>query len=354
MTTNPLTLFCLVDGETTSQAFSVDIDQTKTVDHLKKLIKTEKAPRFDDVAADELTLWRVFIPDEKMDSFITVDALGDKTQLNNPRTRLSKLFPESPDDNTYILVQRPPSVHAPVPSRAVTPLPGSLSDTSRPSDLRADIKKIADRFFATGSPASVFLDAYVKGKKALPVTTTGVKGLPKVLRRGVVDSQDSGPSLLFLDLPNPPLNVGDPVPERFRSNVLLSKLEGMQAQDLPVFGVSGCGKTRSMIEMLCLQWGFYFNAAKSDLGSSDLSQLSDYIDKKTVEELGPEKNTAFARNMTLVLFLSRLLILKYCLQVPNCRQTFSSASWAILQVCPHMFEDVFMDLFKLLFKKLNE
>ena len=56
MTDNCLTLFCLVDGEATSQAFSVEIDHTKTVDGLKKLIKTEKAPRFDDVAADELTL----------------------------------------------------------------------------------------------------------------------------------------------------------------------------------------------------------------------------------------------------------------------------------------------------------
>ncbi|KAI8357599.1 hypothetical protein B0O80DRAFT_292378 [Mortierella sp. GBAus27b] len=221
-------------------------------------------------------------------------------------------------------------------------------------DLRADIKKITDRFFTPGSPASAFLDAYVRGEKALPVTTTGIKGLPKVLRRGVVDSKDSGPSLLFLDLPSPPLNAGDPIPERFRSNVLLSKLESMQAQDLPVFGVSGCGKTRSMIEMLCLQWGFYFNAAKSDLGSGDLSQLADVIDKKTAEEQGPEKNTAFARNMTLVLFLSRLLVLKYCLRVPNCRQTFSSARWAILQVCPHMLEDVFLDLFKVLFKRLNE
>lgn len=78
----------------------------------------------------------------------------------------------------------------------------------------------------------------MRGEFKLPITTGGIKGLPKVLRRGVVDSQDSGPSLLFLDLPNPPLNAGDPIPERFRSNVLLSKLEGMQAQDLPVFGVS--------------------------------------------------------------------------------------------------------------------
>ena len=104
-------------------------------------------------------------------------------------------------------------------------------------DLRADIKKITDRFFATGSPLSDFLDAYVRGEYKLPVTTTGIKGLPKVLRRGVVDSQDSGPSLLFLDLLNPPLHTDDPIPKRFRSNILLSKLEGMQAQDLPVFGV---------------------------------------------------------------------------------------------------------------------
>lgn len=88
----------------------------------------------------------------------------------------------------------------------MTPLPGSLSDSSYPSsplsgDLRADIKKIADRFFAAGSPASVFLDAYERGEKVLPVTTAGVKGLPKVLRRGI--SQDSGPGLLFLVYRNP-------------------------------------------------------------------------------------------------------------------------------------------------------
>ena len=124
----------------------------------------------------------------------------------------------------------------------------------------------------------------MQGHYSLPTTTSGVRGLPKVVRRGVVDTLDSGPSLLFLDLPDPPLKAGDPVPERFRSNVLLSVLEGMQAQDLPVFGVSGCGKTRSMIEMLCLQWGFYFNAAKSDLGSDDLSLVAELLDKKTLEE----------------------------------------------------------------------
>ncbi|KAK3823937.1 MAG: hypothetical protein JOS17DRAFT_275991 [Linnemannia elongata] len=46
------------------------------------------------------------------------------------------------------------------------------------------------------------------------------------------------------------------VPERFRSNVLLHILDKMRAQGLPIFDVS-----QSMIEMLCIRWGFYVNAA---------------------------------------------------------------------------------------------
>jgi hypothetical protein len=95
-----------------------------------------------------------------------------------------------------------------------------------------------------------------------------------------------------------------------------------------------------VIKTLCLQWGFYFNAAKNDLGSSDISQLAGIIDAKTIEEQSPAQNTAFARNMTLVLYLSGLLVLKYCLQVLDCCQTFSSARWAVLQVCPRMFRNI--------------
>ncbi|KAG0329172.1 hypothetical protein BG000_000169 [Podila horticola] len=179
MTDNHLSLFCLVDGESTSKAFPVEIESIQTVGHLKKLIKTEKTPRFDDVAADELTLWRVSIPDDNQGSDITIHALEDKTELNNPRSRLSKLFPESPDDNTYIIVQRPQG------------------------DLRVDIKKITDKFFAPGTPTTKFLDAFVKGKGDLPVTTGSLSGLPRAWRRGFGVPAETRPSLLFLDLPDP-------------------------------------------------------------------------------------------------------------------------------------------------------
>ncbi|KAF9280190.1 hypothetical protein BGZ74_002658, partial [Mortierella antarctica] len=66
-----------------------------TVDDLKKLIKTERSPDFDDVVANKLTLWRLTIPADKQGSAITIDALDDRTEFNNPRTQLSKLFPKA-------------------------------------------------------------------------------------------------------------------------------------------------------------------------------------------------------------------------------------------------------------------
>ncbi|KAG0270796.1 hypothetical protein BGZ95_001516, partial [Linnemannia exigua] len=107
MANSRIGLFCLVDGESLTHAFPVESGSTKTIGDLKKFIKAKKANDFQDVDANKLTLWRVSIPGGCLHSAISLDALGDKTELTNPRTLISKLFPESPDDNTYILVQRP-------------------------------------------------------------------------------------------------------------------------------------------------------------------------------------------------------------------------------------------------------
>ncbi|KAF8924452.1 hypothetical protein BGZ47_004014, partial [Haplosporangium gracile] len=101
------------------------------VDDLKSLIKTKKAPRFDDVAAAELSLWRVSVPDDDADD----QPVSEKKQLK-ATTKLFKVFDTvAPEDTIHIIVQCPPPVHAPdapVPARASTPLPGYLSDDSRP------------------------------------------------------------------------------------------------------------------------------------------------------------------------------------------------------------------------------
>ncbi|KAG0195319.1 hypothetical protein BGX28_001665, partial [Mortierella sp. GBA30] len=154
MTDSSFTLFCLVDGVATSKAFPVDIKSSKTIGDLKKLIKAEQSPDFDDIVANNLTLWRVSVPDVNQGFAITIDALDDKMELNNPRTRLSKLFPEGSDDDTYVIVQRPPPVHAPAPARA---FPGYPSDDSRPGTPLSGEKwhelavQIENRFFAKDS-----------------------------------------------------------------------------------------------------------------------------------------------------------------------------------------------------------
>ncbi|KAG0358123.1 hypothetical protein BG005_002717 [Podila minutissima] len=109
MTDNRLSLSCLVDREATSNAFSIKILSSDTVDTLKGLIKTAVSHRFNDIAIKDLTLWQVSIPNDDQGSVITIDALDDKTELTNAGTQLSKLFPERPDDDTYIVVKRPPA-----------------------------------------------------------------------------------------------------------------------------------------------------------------------------------------------------------------------------------------------------
>ncbi|KAF8938203.1 hypothetical protein BGZ58_001381 [Dissophora ornata] len=84
MVEDNLSLFCLVDGDTISRAFSLTIPSTETVGHLKDLIKTKLAPQFEDVAAKDLTLWRVSVPDtddEDEDFPILLDTVQGKKTL---------------------------------------------------------------------------------------------------------------------------------------------------------------------------------------------------------------------------------------------------------------------------------
>ncbi|CAG8669088.1 5640_t:CDS:2, partial [Paraglomus brasilianum] len=44
------------------RAFAVDFDKSKTVSHLKTAILEQKKKSFSDIEADQLTLWKVNIP----------------------------------------------------------------------------------------------------------------------------------------------------------------------------------------------------------------------------------------------------------------------------------------------------
>jgi hypothetical protein len=96
-------LNCWVLGDGAGQVFSVKIASTESVIALKKAIKDEKMVALQHIDADALTLWKVSIPVD--------DGFEEKVKLQDellPVKRLSRLFPNQPDDqDLHIVVQFP-------------------------------------------------------------------------------------------------------------------------------------------------------------------------------------------------------------------------------------------------------
>ncbi|KAF9276720.1 hypothetical protein BGZ88_001564, partial [Linnemannia elongata] len=276
MDTKPLTLFCLVDGEATTNAFPVEIESTKTIGDLKELIKTEKTNDFSDFDAEKLTL-----------------------------TRLSKLFPESSDDNMYILVQRPP------PDKK----------------WRELVVQIEDDFFAPDSDNHKRLDRFLKAEKLISATGGVLGGLPFVSRRA--GSTKDRPSLLFLGLLETSATQDTPS----TADRVLERIHGQSIPLLPLFGVSGCGKTRTAIEMLSKNWGFYFNASSTDWGSNDLLCFLELVQQKKRHKHGDPMSNAHVHVLALGLVLARVIILHHCLKIAEREgTTFTCKRWMLLQV----------------------
>ncbi|KAK5801644.1 hypothetical protein F5H01DRAFT_384180 [Linnemannia elongata] len=111
MTNNLLTLFCLVDGEAPTNAFPVEIESAKTIGDLKKLIRTEKSPELDDIAADKLIIWRVSIPDKDDDDEtpIKIDNVPESEKKKLRATNKVSVFGTAlPESTIHVIVQPPP------------------------------------------------------------------------------------------------------------------------------------------------------------------------------------------------------------------------------------------------------
>jgi len=110
-----------------------------------------------------------------------------------------------------------------------------------------------------------------------------------------------------------------------------------------------------VIELLSQHWGFYFNASNDDWGSDDMMTLRSAVQKYLNDTRGSfivdrEANNGYARKTTFLLFLSRLPVFKYCLNASGSSESFTSARWTLLQVCPHVFFE--QDIFNMLFLQL--
>lgn len=212
------------------------------------------------------------------------------------------------------------------------------------------LEKVASSFFAQESNNTKYLNEFVKGLHTLPTTQGNISGLPSVrMRGGTHCSTSTTPSLLFFDLPE--CREYDASIDKDKGKGDNAAEEILRAQPsmrhLPLFGVSGCGKTRTAIELLSRTWGLYFNAGNADHGSHDMhalkGQVVSFEDKYMTQD--KHQNTINACHLTLHLLYARLWILNYCLSIPGCEKTFTPQRWMLLQVATTAFQDVFWKLF---------
>lgn len=102
-------LLCIVPG---SNIFSVNIDNNKIVDELKKKIKEAKAPELDTLAADALTLYQINVVASNEKEYLEqVKVLAQNLSTLNKLNlfdSLDKVFPSGPlESRIQILVEVP-------------------------------------------------------------------------------------------------------------------------------------------------------------------------------------------------------------------------------------------------------
>lgn len=104
--TATISLNCLVLGDTRNHIFTIELAISANVGVLRKAIKKEKQPYFNNVDADELSLYRTSLPDDG-------ELEGKLRSLNfdeplQPTSILAEIFPDLPVASHLHIVVQPP------------------------------------------------------------------------------------------------------------------------------------------------------------------------------------------------------------------------------------------------------
>src|ERR1700720_3386894 len=98
-------LNCCINDEP-DRVFPVKVPKAASVGELRKAIWEKNKHKFDDIDASSLTLWKVSIADEELDSKVDEGLVGG-TKLRD-LAQLSQVFSDPPKPgHLHIIVQRP-------------------------------------------------------------------------------------------------------------------------------------------------------------------------------------------------------------------------------------------------------
>ena len=100
----PITLFCLIKGNTFEKAFSVKLSRDEPISELKDAIKAKNPQTFANVDTKDIKLWKVSIPGDQDDQLRNL-ILQDSDELLAIR-KISKYFSDSPlEEHIHIIVK---------------------------------------------------------------------------------------------------------------------------------------------------------------------------------------------------------------------------------------------------------
>ena len=106
----PLNLNCWVLGQDSTRIFTVEIDGDENVGGLKEAIKEMKKPAFDQIPANSLHVWNIFIPvdeDTNLEAQVKDLRLLEKKSLW-PLEGLLKIFRDLDKETLHVVVKAPP------------------------------------------------------------------------------------------------------------------------------------------------------------------------------------------------------------------------------------------------------
>ncbi|CAG8514729.1 17147_t:CDS:2 [Dentiscutata heterogama] len=90
-----ITFLCLVRGEPITRAFAIDIDSNMLVSYLKKVIKSELHPQFDNVPSKDIKLWKVEIRDNNIGNLDNLSSNDDNELLSTRKVK--EYWPKTPE-----------------------------------------------------------------------------------------------------------------------------------------------------------------------------------------------------------------------------------------------------------------
>lgn len=124
-----LELNCWIVGQSHSRAFTLTLETTATISQLKIAIKKAKEPEFDHIPADLLSIWKVKLTKDVLETkfalFTAADDVEGATPLARPLISVGEVFDSksTPARHIHVIVQRPATdvgkllVHHPIDLR---------------------------------------------------------------------------------------------------------------------------------------------------------------------------------------------------------------------------------------------